>query len=148
VFRCAGGGVRLGSGLGCKLGGVLHQIDGYRCVSKAMSSASITATTMSMTTIISTTTTRSVLDTPMPVPLLDVPSNLERLLRTDASALRERLVSLVTLLGPEDALTALYNRPVEAALMDSARLRGRMLTAEAILGCGKVRGVVGVGVGL
>lgn len=75
----------------------------------------------------------------MPVPLLDVPANLERLLRVDADALRYRLQSLSDALGPDAARAALLARPAEAALTEAGPLRARLVAAERALACGKVR---------
>jgi hypothetical protein len=79
---------------------------------------------------------------PMPVPLLDVPANLERLLRSDPTVLRSNLMALIDELGPAAAAAALREAPTEAALAAPARWRPRLWAAEEALGCGKVgRGV-------
>jgi hypothetical protein len=75
---------------------------------------------------------------PMPVPLLDIPHNLDRLLRSSADDIRGRLTALVAALGRAEAQRAVQLRPAEAALTRGRRLEKRVRAAEAALGCGKV----------
>lgn len=78
------------------------------------------------------------------MPLLDVSQNLERLLRLDTATLHERLTGLVAMLGRDAALQAARLRPAQALFTPTQTLWNRVLAAEAVLGCSKVGGLVGV----